>query len=432
MTAGDVLESTRSREAAPKGEHREDRPLSSAERRLLALVTLPSFSFSLAVTVVAALLPVVLKNFVGPLVTGLVIGIEGLLALVVPPFVGPWSDRIRSRLGPRLPFLIALTPPLVVVLILLPLVGSVALIAGLVAIFYGAYFAYLSAHAALLADVVPEAIRGRAMSALGLWREAGLGVGLVAGGLLLSFWQPLPFLIAAGTVAAVTLLLVVRLRRRAVAGPSPAGDKSRNLRQLAADGQVRLLLAANALWEVALGALRTFALLFLTDGLDRGPGFAALVLAGVAATAVIAAPVAGTLADRRGHLRVLRPVVWVYGIGLLVPFFTQSFLVLIALPLVAFAAATVMTLPLGLVLERIDGDHGVVSAAFTASRGVGLLGGPILAGAAITLLRPLLPETQGYAAIFLVASIAVLLSAFLLTRLDRDRRTAGHRTGSRA
>ena len=51
------------------------------------------------------------------------------------------------------------------------------------------------------------------------------------------------------------------------------------------------------------------------------------------------------------------------------------------------------------------------------SRGIGLLAGPVLAGAAITLLRHAFEETDGYAALFLVVSASVLVTLPLLRRL---------------
>jgi MFS family permease len=234
----------------------------------LALIGLPGFAFSLAVTIVAAFLPLVISELVGPLLTGLLIGVEGLFALVVPPLVGAWSDRTQSRLGPRLPFLLASGPLVAIALVLLPLAGSIAALAGALACFFATYFPYLTPHGALIADVVPAAMRGRAMSALGLWREVGLGAGLVVGPLL-TVSRILPFLVAAAVVLAVTLALVIGLRKAAPAtAPARAlgGVGGATRRELAALPAVKAALAANALWETALSALRAFALLLSSRG----------------------------------------------------------------------------------------------------------------------------------------------------------------------
>jgi maltose/moltooligosaccharide transporter len=183
---------------------------------------------------------------------------------------------------------------------------------------------------------------------------------------------------------------------------------------------VRSVLAATALWEGAIGALRAFAVLFLTVGLGRSLELTSAVMALVAAAALVAAPLAGTLADRWGELRLLRIAVWAFGLGLLLPVLTTSPLLLAAVPAIAFAAVTVMTLPLSVLMGVLPGGHhGAAAGLFAMSRGVGLLLGPLLAGAAITLLDPLFPATDGYAAMFLVASLSVLASIPLIGYLTR-------------
>jgi Na+/melibiose symporter-like transporter len=68
---------------------------------------------------------VVAEKIIGSsLVTGVIIGAEGIMALWLPLLVGSWSDRLRTRLGGRLPFLIAGAPVLAVGLVALGLARS--------------------------------------------------------------------------------------------------------------------------------------------------------------------------------------------------------------------------------------------------------------------------------------------------------------------
>src|SRR4051812_32725917 len=88
-----------------------DRSLRSEEKRRLVLLGLPTFGLALSITVVSTYLPTVLQGFTTSTTTvGMLIGAEGLLALMVPIVVGTWSDRLRTRLGGRLPFIIAGVP----------------------------------------------------------------------------------------------------------------------------------------------------------------------------------------------------------------------------------------------------------------------------------------------------------------------------------
>jgi maltose/moltooligosaccharide transporter len=403
----------RSASATPTGSPRR-------HRCLLHLLGIPTFALSLSVTTVAALVPVLLEPLSGPAVTGLVIGVEGVFAVALAPLVGRWSDRVSSPLGGRLPFLLVAAVVGAASLAALPFVDRLVLVAAFVAIFYVAYYTYFTPYWALYPDLVPPEERARSQGVMGLWRGLGLAMALVGGALLSALWTPLPFAVAAFALLAVTGAFVATVRSRGRQRAERPADRAggEEPRSVARDAELRRLLVANALWETALSALRAFVLVFLTVGLGRSAAFASAVLAAVAVGTLVAAPAAAWLAARLGELRVVRVATLVYGAGLVLPGITQSPAVLAIVPVVAFAAASVTTLSYALLMGRLGGaEHGSGAGAFGLSRGIGLTAGPVLAGVAITLLRPALPETDGYAAIFLVAAAVVLLSLGPLARL---------------
>src|SRR4051812_8817499 len=118
-------------------------------RRFLLLLGLPAFALSLGVTTVSGLLPVLLADRAGPLAAGALVAIEGVFALLLPPLVGPWSDRT----GPRLPFVAAAGAAATVGLVLLAVGGPLGLLALWLALFQAAYFAYLTPYFALYPDL---------------------------------------------------------------------------------------------------------------------------------------------------------------------------------------------------------------------------------------------------------------------------------------
>jgi MFS family permease len=396
---------------------------SGAEKRFLAVLGLPALALSLSVTTVSSFLPIFIQQLSGPLLTGALIGTEGVMALIVPTLVGSFSDRLRTPLGGRLPILMVAAPLAAAALVVLPLASSLLAVAPVLVLFYASYFAFFAPYFALYPDLVPDRLRGRSQGSMGIWREVGLGLALVGGGVLLELWRPLPFLIAAAVFPGVTALFVIRVARRREAREDGGGAGEGQLRDAAAlallreNPALRRLLAANALWETALNVIRAFVLLFFTVGLGRSASFASLVLAIVAVVALIAAPLAGTLADRMDPMRLVRAAVLVYGIGAFAPMLTQAPPVIAAVPIVGFAAAIVMTLPYSLVMGVLPDDHhGAAAGLFGLSRGVGLLLGPLLGGLAVTLLDGVLTGTRGYAAIFGVAGVALLTSLLLLPR----------------
>jgi predicted MFS family arabinose efflux permease len=183
---------------------------------------------------------------------------------------------------------------------------------------------------------------------------------------------------------------------------------------------LRLFLVANALWELALAALKTFVVLYVTEGLGHTLGFASGAIGVMAVFILAGAVTSGRLADRIGAGRVMEAALWVYGAGLLVPFLLSGWPVAVAVagPVVAFGGGVLMTLPFALLMPLMpSGQHGAVTGYYSVSRGLGITLGPVLAGAAISLGRPLLESTDGYAAMWGVCAVAVLASIPVLRSL---------------
>jgi MFS family permease len=94
--------------------------------------------------------------------------------------------------------------------------------------------------------------------------------------------------------------------------------------------------------------------------------------------------------------------------------------------LVAIAGGMVMTLSWGLLFKLMPpDDRGAISGLATTTKGVGLLIGPLLAGASIDLLSPYLEETSGYAVLWPILGVPVLLAIPLVARLAAAERRSG-------
>ncbi len=393
-------------------------------RRFLLLLATPAFGLALAITTVTTYLPVLISEVSGPAVTGALIGGEGALALFVPVLVGGWSDTVRTRLGRRLPFVLAGLPLMVAALLVMPLTTALLPLALVLLLFYLGYFVVYAPYRAMYPDLVPDEQRGRSQGSQNAMREVGLGGALVAGGLLLSVWQGLPFYVSAGVLVVVTLAFVWRVRPLALRAEDSSvsavtGEGHwRSFSLLRESGDIRSLMIANACWEAALGALKTFAVLFITQGLGYSSSLASATLGVVAVGVVLAALVSGGLADRYGHRKLIFWSLWVYGFGLILPIFVHSLVVIVALLPLAFAAGVVMTLPYSMLMGMLpERDHGAGAGVFEASRGVGVVIGPVLAGVAVQLLRPVFASTDGYAAVFAVAALAIFASIPLTRRI---------------
>jgi MFS family permease len=423
------------------GSRQSRRDLRRQEKVAIAVLGVPSLGLALSTTVVTTYVPLIARRFTGSTtIIGLIIATEGLLAMVLPIVFGSWSDVLRTRIGGRLPFVLGATPGLAAALVLVGLARSLAVTALLVGVFFAAYFVAYEPYRALYPDLIPRQAAGRAQSVQALWRGAGTGLALVGGGLLFGVAPWLPFASAAVVFACAQVgFAIVLLRRdlppqdhRAAAGLRVV---TRQLRELVVEHPaLRAYLMANALWELSLGAIKTFVILFLTVGLGDSITDAALIVGAAAALVLIAAPISGELADRLGRLEVLRVALPIYGLGLLVPLITQTpYIVLPVLPAIAIGGAVVMTLPYAVLMPLMPAQsHGALTGFYSLSRGLGTMAGPAIAGLAIKLFHRPLSATHGYAAIWGVAGGSVLLSTLFLRRLrlasgDRQRlRASAH------
>jgi MFS family permease len=397
----------------------------------VALLGLPTFGLALVTTLVTTYLPVVAQGFVGStVVVGLIVGIEGLIALWLPLVAGSWSDRLRTPLGGRIPFLAAATPIVVGGLVALSLVRSVAGLAAGAFVFFAGYFVAYEPYRALYPDLVDDDVASRAQATQAVWRGLGTGVALVSGGLALGIGRGAPFLAGATAFAVCIAVFGGVVARRGI--PEQGEQADGGLREAAIrlwrlvreHAELRAYFVANALWELSLAALKTFVVLYVTRGMGLSRSDAALIIGGAAVLVLLAALGSGQLADRYGRLRVLQIAIPIYGLGLLAPFISASpVIVAVFVPFVAAGGGAMMALPYALLIPLMPEDeHGALTGYYSLSRGFGTWLGPVLGGLAVAGGSTVFPGTHGYQAVWGVCGLAVLAS---LVPLRRVRRHAG-------
>lgn len=225
-------------------------------------------------------------------------------------------------------------------------------------------------------------------------------------------------------VVAIAAFCVLVLRREGVRdeekGTDTVADRIGGLVRLVREHPaLRAYLFANALWELSLAALKTFVVLYITIGLGKSLPLAVAAIGFAAVVILAGSPLSGKLADRYGRARVMRGALFVYGTGLLVPLVVTVPIVVVAIvPVVALGGAVLMTLPYALLVPMMpEHEHGALTGFYSLSRGLGIALGPVLAGAAIQLLRGPFSSTQGFQAMWGVCSAAIFLSIPLLDRL---------------
>jgi MFS family permease len=347
------------------------------------------------------------------------------------------SDATQMSLGRRRPFMLLALGPMAVSLSLVAFTHSFVGTAAALFAFFFAYYIYEPPYRGLYPDLLPDTYFGRAQGVQHLFRGAALGGALVGGGFLFSVWEPFPFVLAAG----ITLLAcgaVVLLVDEHPAGP-PQYERLRTFlaapwRVVRRERNVRHFLIANTAWEATFAGMRTFVVLYIIKGLDQPLYVSATVLAVVAGGYVLSAAIATRFGDHWGLGNVILGASVIYGLGLLGAGFATSWhwwYYGFIFP-VAMAGGTVMTLAWALLFKVIPStDRGTITGLATTTKGIGLIIGPLAAGAAIDILRPYLTATDGYAAVWPAMAVPILAAIpFVLKLAEAESGVTGRATRS--
>jgi MFS family permease len=394
-------------------------------RGLVWILGLGAFGLAFSITTTAAYLPPLLARFTdSKTMIAAVLAAEGVFALTLPLVIGPWSDTFQTPMGRRRPFMVAALGPMGFCLALIAFMPNIWTATLIVLAFFCAYYVYEPPYRGLYPDVLHESMYGRSQGVQHVMRGIALGIALVGGGFLFAVWRPAPFLLAAAATTAAcgaAILLVHEV-------PGEGSRVFRGVRSYVRTSwqvfhevpEVRRFLFANAAWEGTFAAMRTFVVLYITEGLHQRRWVSSAVLATVAVGYVIAALSSGRLGDRFGLARVIFAASFVYGAGLLVAGFAQTWhnwYYGLILP-VAVAGGTVMTLSWALLFKLMPAQHrGAIAGLATTTKGLGLLVGPLVAGVMIDVLSPYLEKTQGYGVLWPVCAVPVLAAIPLVASL---------------
>ena len=171
--------------------------------------------------------------------------------------------------------------------------------------FFAAYFIAYEPYRALYPDFVDNEIAGRAQSTQAIFRGVGTFLALLGGGLLISISDPLPFLAAAAVVlACMTAFALTGVRRRRRESRAADADlvqvAIRIVDLIRCRRDLQAFLVANGLWELALAALKTFVVLYVTKTLGFSLAGSSGVIAAAALIVLVGAGRSATSTAARG------------------------------------------------------------------------------------------------------------------------------------
>src|SRR5690625_69791 len=179
-------------------------------------------ALTLVWTIYNTYMPLILGEFIeSRAIRGGIMGLDNLMAVILIPVIGAWSDRLKTPLGGRLPFIIVGMPLAALFFILLPFVSQTTLIFLLIIdiIFLLAMTIYRAPVIALMPDHTPEKKRSTANGVINFMGGVGALLALFALAPLYDIAISYPFVIAGIIlfVAFIVLYIVVDRQPKYVA-----------------------------------------------------------------------------------------------------------------------------------------------------------------------------------------------------------------------
>ena len=249
--------------------------------------------------------------------TGLLLGIAALSAVVIPLVVGPLSDRCMSKWGRRRPYMAA---GVGINLLGLALVWAAGNYLNLALYFVGYFIIQIGnniatgAYSGVIPDIVPEGQKGEASGWMAAMSQLGTVLGVVSSGLLMNARQPT----AAFAVMAVSLTLflgitLVGVRERPRISPPEPITVLDFLKRLWISPRKHPDFAwvwiTRALVVMGLWTVQEFMQFYLTDVVgvpeSRKEISAAMVLTIALICATVTGLLGGKLSDRVGRKKVV-------------------------------------------------------------------------------------------------------------------------------
>ncbi|MBI4518971.1 MAG: MFS transporter [Deltaproteobacteria bacterium] len=346
----------------------------------------------------------------------LVLSLAGVSGCVVGPVIGYLSDRTVSRFGRRRPYIVSGMLGAALLLLALSHAETFAAVVALAVVMYGAINIAQAPYLSLLPDVTPSHQRSTASGVMNLVGSLGL-IAYFAGSAVLWERHPSVVFVLVALVLVGAMLVPVTLVREPAAVPSPSGSGFRaHLRSLRRERPLLTYFAASSCCWLGHWIAVTFFTLFVVEELGVAEGSSQYVPLVFGLSATVATLPLGMLGDRVGRKRLLCWLVAAWLVVAIATAFIQTLpQALLAAALTAIPFAGLMAVGYALMLDLIPPQRTAEFVGLSFIPGaVPQIIGPLLGG--------LLIDTLGYRAIFPAAACAQLLGLIILRSVSSPPR----------
>ncbi len=264
------------------------------------------FGVSVIWGVYNAFVPIFLQDkfHLEPAVIGFFMTLDNIAALIIQPPVGAWSDRLRTGLGRRMPFIVIGAPISAVAFGLIPMAAVLPFFVACTSTLLLSMAFWRTPVIALMPDITPSAKRSQANGIINLMGGLGAIISFLGGSMLYKMNPSFPFWFGSFLVilSAVLVILFIREPRelRELEKQPGLWESLRTVFQDQDKSAVRLLFAI-FFWFVGYAAIEAFFTLYAKNylGLEEADG--TRLLGHLSLFFVLFALVAGLIGGRIGR-----------------------------------------------------------------------------------------------------------------------------------
>jgi len=354
----------------------------------------------------------------GTTLTGFIMTLDNLAALFILPYVGAWSDRLRTPWGRRKPFIAAGAPLAMVSFVAIPnaLGGPLSIFMLTIVLMLLSMDLFRTPLITLMPDLTPSPQRSQANGVINLMGGIGGILATVAGGALFKISVAAPFYFG-GVLMLLGCLVVLRFIREPAPEQLEPGEREPELLEslravlFDRDRSALRLLAAIFFWFLSFNAIEVFFTSFAVNALKIDSGQATSIGAFFALSIILFSVPGGWLGAKFGRRRAIQTAIAAFALLLTCGYFVHTVWqarLLLAASGVAWAVIVVNSLPMVVDCAPPSRTGAYAGLYYLASQSSAIVG-PILAGKTIALFN------NDYRVIFLYGAIGLGIAfAFIL------------------
>ena len=259
-----------------------------------------------------------------PAFIGFFMTLDNIAALLIQPPIGAWSDRLRTPIGRRMPFILVGAPISAVAFGVIPVAAALPVFVVCTNSLLLSMALWRTPVVALMPDITPSQHRSQANGIINFMGGVGAIIAFLGGSALYRLNPAFPFWLGSALVVIAALLVLAVIREPRAYGTAEAQPGMlASLRELMQDDDksaLRILLAI-FFWFLGYTAVEAFFTLYARNhlGLDEADG--TRLLGQLSLLFVIFALPAGYIGGRAGRRATIVSGLLLMGLAMLTMFF---------------------------------------------------------------------------------------------------------------